>query len=62
MRLQPVHRLILQAGVPTELHAYPGTPHGFEFLAPEATISRRFERDMTEALRAALRSPAGDSV
>ena len=34
------HRL-LAAGVPTELHVYPGCPHAFELLAPQAAISKR---------------------
>src|SRR4051794_11256321 len=38
------------AGVPTELHAYPGAVHGFELFAPEAAVSRRFLRDRDEAL------------
>jgi acetyl esterase/lipase len=31
---------LLAAGVPTELHVFPGAPHGFDGLAPDATISR----------------------
>lgn len=49
---------LLEAGVPTELHLYPGTPHGFEFLAPGATISQRFEREMMDALRPVCRPVA----
>jgi acetyl esterase/lipase len=37
------------AGVPTELHVYPGGVHGFELFAPEAAVSRRFTRDRDEA-------------
>jgi acetyl esterase/lipase len=44
---------LLHAGVTTELHAYPGTFHGSHQL-PSA-VSRRMERDRTEALRAGLR-------
>lgn len=29
------------AGIPTELHVYPGCPHGFELLAPLAEVSQR---------------------
>ncbi|MET0988588.1 MAG: alpha/beta hydrolase [Steroidobacteraceae bacterium] len=38
---------LMQAGVPTELHVYPGAPHGFDRIAPQASISRCFyaERD-----------------
>ena len=50
-------RRLLAAGVPTELHVYPGAPHGFEAFAPEADVSRRCQRDIDAALRRAL---AGD--
>ncbi|MBM4362500.1 MAG: alpha/beta hydrolase, partial [Deltaproteobacteria bacterium] len=33
-------RRLIEAGVPTELHVYPGAYHGFEVLAPEARVSR----------------------
>jgi acetyl esterase/lipase len=39
------------AGVPTELHMFPGAPHGFEDLAPKATISRRARELSTDALQ-----------
>jgi acetyl esterase/lipase len=42
-------RRLLEAGVPTELHVYPGGVHGFDLFAPEAEISRRFCRDRDEA-------------
>jgi acetyl esterase/lipase len=45
---------LLEAGVPTELHVYPGGCHGFENFAPEATISRRAVRDTEEWLAARL--------
>ena len=45
---------LLAAGVPTELHVYAGAPHGFEGLAPQADVSRRFNRDIAEALRRAM--------
>jgi acetyl esterase/lipase len=47
-------RRLLEAGVPTELHVYPGAPHGFEGLAPQAAVSQQFSRDIVEALRRAL--------
>ncbi len=43
------------AGVPTELHVYPGAPHGFDGLAPNTAIARRANRDIEEWLAAALR-------
>jgi acetyl esterase/lipase len=47
-------RRLIEAGVPTELHVYPGGCHGFDMLAPEAGISVRFAADLTRALRRAL--------
>jgi acetyl esterase/lipase len=47
-------RRLLAAGVPTELHVYPGAPHGFEGLAPQAAVSQRFSRDIADALRRAM--------
>jgi acetyl esterase/lipase len=43
------------AGVPTELHVYPGAPHGFDGLAPNSAIARRANRDIEEWLAAATR-------
>ncbi len=34
------------AGVPVELHVYPGAPHGFEGFAPGAAVSRQARSDM----------------
>ena len=33
------------AGVPTELHVYPGAPHGFDMLMGGAAISGRCRRE-----------------
>lgn len=41
---------LYQAGVPTELHVYPGGPHGFG-LAPDAEISKQSSRDVTDWVR-----------
>jgi len=49
---------LLRAGVTTELHAYPGTFHGSHQL-PSA-VSRRMERDRTEALMTGLRIAGHD--
>lgn len=44
---------LYQAGVSTELHVYPGAPHGFDGFAPTAGVSRRCHND-TEAWLAAV--------
>ncbi len=36
---------LLQAGVPVELHVYPGAPHGFDGFAPETAVARQCRRD-----------------
>ena len=35
-----------RAGVPTELHVYPGACHGFEGIAAGAAVSRRAQADI----------------
>jgi acetyl esterase/lipase len=45
---------LLEAGVPTELHVYPGAPHGFDVLVPAAGVARRCNAALTDALRQAL--------
>ncbi|MBV9997116.1 MAG: alpha/beta hydrolase [Caulobacteraceae bacterium] len=54
--LEYARRLIL-AGVPTELHVYPGAPHGFPMVA-DAKVARQAERDSLEALGRALARPS----
>jgi acetyl esterase/lipase len=54
------HRL-LAAGVPTELHVYPGAPHGFETIAADAAVAKRCQADIDAALAGALRAPAPSS-
>jgi acetyl esterase/lipase len=49
---------LLAAGITVELHVYPGAPHGFEMVVPTAAVSRACQRDITEALRRALRPEA----
>jgi acetyl esterase/lipase len=46
-------RRLMRAGVPVELHVYPGAFHGFG-LAPDARVSQAARRDSLEALRRAL--------
>lgn len=46
-------RRLLLAGVPTELHVYPGAFHGFMFAA-QAQVTQAFARDYEQALRRAL--------
>jgi acetyl esterase/lipase len=45
---------LMQAGVPTELHVYPGAYHACEKFAAEAALSRRIWECRIDALRRAL--------
>ncbi len=45
---------LLQAGVATELHVYPGAFHGSESFAPRSELARRIERTRLDALRRAI--------
>ena len=45
-----------RAGVPTELHVYPGACHGFNVIPPTAPVSKQSARDMEDWLRRQLRS------
>ena len=45
---------LLQAGVPTELHVYPGAYHASEVFAPIAALSQRIVATRLDALRRAL--------
>jgi acetyl esterase/lipase len=42
-----------QAGVPTELHVYPGAPHGYQ-LFPESAVARQSGRDADDWLQRIL--------
>lgn len=44
------------AGVPVELHVYPGAPHGFDGLTPGTAIAKRANRDIAEWLAVQLRN------
>jgi len=47
-------RRLVAAGVPTELHVYPGGCHAFDMLVPDADISKRFTADIHRALKRAI--------
>src|SRR6516164_6414365 len=49
---------LIQAGVPTELHVYPGAFHGFDLFAPSAKVSKQFKADRDNALKRALHDAA----
>lgn len=49
-------RRLTRAGVPVELHVYPGAYHGFERLAPTAHVARAMMSQLLTALCMALRS------
>ncbi len=45
---------LMQAGVPTEMHVYPGVFHGWELFSPEAPVARRAMELRLGAMRRAL--------
>jgi acetyl esterase/lipase len=45
---------LIQAGVPTEFHLFPGSFHGFEALVPQAEISQRAASECVQALKRAF--------
>ena len=47
-------RRLIEAGVPTELHVYPGLFHGSDIFMPSASSSRKFVADRDAALKKAL--------
>lgn len=42
---------LMRAGVPTELHVYPGAIHGFYTRLPGSPLAQRFHADMAAAIR-----------
>jgi triacylglycerol lipase len=48
-------RRLMRAGVPTELHVYPGGYHGFD-IAPDAEVSKNARRNRMAALAKALKA------
>lgn len=47
---------LLAAGVPTELHVFPGAYHGFENIAPDAALSKQAVAERDAALQRALKA------
>jgi acetyl esterase/lipase len=45
---------LIAGGVPVELHVIPGAFHGFDFVAPEAKLTKRHIASVTDALRRAF--------
>ena len=48
-------RRLMRAGVPVELHVYPGGFHGFDFLS-NCAVSAAARRDSLSALRRFLKT------
>ena len=42
---------LLHAGVPVELHVFPGVPHGFDMFLPKAGLARRALAERADVLR-----------
>jgi acetyl esterase/lipase len=45
---------LMAAGVPVEVNLVPGGFHGFNFVAPEASLSQQFKKSYDEAIRRAF--------
>ncbi len=46
-------RRLIDAGIPAELHVIPGAYHGYDLLAPDTAVSKRFTESWTVALNRA---------
>jgi acetyl esterase/lipase len=46
---------LMHARVPTELYVYPGAPHAFDRMVPDAAVSRQFYADRDAVLHRAFR-------
>jgi acetyl esterase/lipase len=55
-------RRLVEAGVSTELHVYPGGCHAFDMLVPGSDIAKRFYTDMHRAVKRALHGSSGSRV
>ncbi|MBD7996349.1 alpha/beta hydrolase [Arthrobacter sp. Sa2CUA1] len=53
---------LLQAGVPAELHVYPGAYHGFELNCPDSAAGSQCLRDRDRALNRALHGTSSATV
>ena len=49
---------LLRAGVPTQLHVYPGAYHAWDLAAPRSRVAVRMVEERMEALRGALQPQA----
>jgi len=45
---------LISAGIPVELHVYPGAPHGFDLMMVNTEVARRCRRHLDEWLAARL--------
>jgi acetyl esterase/lipase len=52
---------LIAAGVPTELHVYPGGVHGFDVFVPAGELSRKLANDRGEFLAFALQRRYSDA-
>lgn len=52
-------RRLIDSGVPTELCVVPGGYHGFDIIAPDASVSKAFRATWSAALAKALHASAG---